>query len=79
MLTQITVSHEFSLTGILFELFILSENQPYFISRMHFISICLIFLKLNECLFTFFLNCLHVCLHLYLRYQQQFTKYVPLF
>ena len=50
---QLTVSNELLLTQIPFSLFLLSENIHSFLLRMLFISIHLIFLKFNECVFTF--------------------------
>ena len=45
MLAQQIVSNELSLIQIPFDLFLLSANLRSFLSRMHFISIRLIFLK----------------------------------
>ena len=56
MLTQLRVSNEFSLTQILFSLYLLKENLHFFLSRMHFISTCLVFLKQNERWFPFIKN-----------------------
>ena len=73
ILTKLTLSNKLRLNQIHFHFFLMSKNLHSFLSIMHFISIYLIFLKLNEDLLTFiFVLEILICSPPVDLYQQQF-------